>query len=405
VQPDQLHTELDELALGGAPWRTLLARLAMAVARPVRLIAADGALLVEIAPPAQVGAVPPPASSPDHDRFDVPRQQLLTPDAIAAAFTAADAVDIVCADGMSMRALAVVAGERRIGAVAIGPGPADGTDVDAYLRAATTAIAIEAVRRDAGAAAVAESAGWLVDELRFGSPRPADDLERVARRYGIRLDLPHAAVVLDYDGPDLHTWATSLTWIEAPVRNDGRRAWSIVGSEATREIEWMHRRLQPFVRGRVRVAAGSVVVGVAPTRGSFELAEGALEILRRDGPRDVVTVDELGLTGVLLAVPDAQLSAFVHRHLGPLLDRPHLLSTLAAWYDAGGSRASVSEMVSIHRNSVGHRMDRIRALLGVDPDAAGAAGDLRAALAARAVLLARAPSEVCSEHDDAAAER
>jgi DNA-binding PucR family transcriptional regulator len=95
------------------------------------------------------------------------------------------------------------------------------------------------------------------------------------------------------------------------------------------------------------------------------------------------------LTGLLLAVPREQLEAFVTRQLGPLLERPELLETLEAWFASGGSRAAVADAVGLHRNSVGYRIDRIRALLQHDPDDPSAAVDLRAALAARAVLSAR----------------
>jgi hypothetical protein len=379
----ELRHALDELALGGASWPALVARLAQETGRVARLVAADGALLVESQPPA-------PSSSPPHDRFDAPRQHVVAAADLERVFAARGPVDVDCLDGLAVRALAVVAGERRVGAIALAR-PAVG--LDEHLRAATTAMAIEAIRRDAGAAAVAESAGWLVDELRFGSPRPLDDIERAARRYAVHLDAPHAAVALGYDGPDLHIWATSLTWIEAPVRIDGRYAWSVVAGDVHHETEWIQRRLQPFVRGRVLVAAGPVVAGARQTRQSFELADGALAVLRLRGGRATLTFDDLGLTGLLLTVPEAQLAGFVEHRLGPLLERPDLLATLEAWYATGGSRAQVAERLGIHRNSVGHRLERIRALLGADPDAAEVSGDLRAALAAREVLQARrAPS-------------
>jgi hypothetical protein len=389
MDSDDLRAALDDLALGGATWQVLIARVAMATGRRVRLVAADGALLVDALAPPQAGDAPPPASSPPHDRFDVPRLNVVTAVDMERVFAAGDPVDIDCTDGMAARAIAVVAGERRVGAIAIGQ-PAH--DLDGHLRATTTAVAIAAVRRDAQAAAVAESAGWLIDELRFGSTRPTDDLERVALRYGLHLDAPHAVVALDYDGPDLHTWATSLSWVEAPLRAEGRRAWSVVAGDVAREIDWIQRRLQPFVRGRVRVAAGAVVTGAHATRESAALADAALELLLGREARATITFDELGLTGLLLTVPEAHLTAFQRRSLGPLLDRPDLLATLEAWYASSGSRAQVAEAVSIHRNSVGHRIERIRALLGADPDAPEVARDLRAALAAREILLARARS-------------
>jgi sugar diacid utilization regulator len=184
-------------------------------------------------------------------------------------------------------------------------------------------------------------------------------------------------------------WATGVSWLETPVRHEGATAWTVVNGDVAREVEWMHRRLQPFVHGRVRVASGPVVTGADHTSRSFDLAAGALAVLRQRPELASVTYEQLGLTGLLLAVPREQLDAFVHSRLGPLLDRPDLLQTLEAWFASGGSRAGVAEAVGLHRNSVGYRLDRIRALLGHDPDEPGVALDLRAALAARAVLAAR----------------
>lgn len=407
---DALRDALDAHALAGADWHELLARLAQVTGAHVRLIAADGGLLVDA--PGGDGTREPAAST-DHDRFHQARQRLVGRDELDRLFSAAapghtGAMELGCLDGTTVLAVAVGAGERRVGALAaVLPAP-DG--VERALRAAANAVAIEAVRRDARAEAVAESAGWLIDELRHGSTRPGAELERLARRHGVRLDGPHAAVGLEYDGPDTRVWTTSLTWLEAPVRADGPRAWTIVAGEAEQvraEIRWVHERLQPFVRGTVRVAAGSVAVGVEETRRSFELAHGALAVLRHRGDRTTVSYDELGLGGVLLAVPRPQLEAFAGRRLHPLRDRPDLLDTLAAWYATGGSRAAVADALGIHRNSVGYRLDRIRELLGTDPDAPLAATDLRAALAALEVLAATADvgtpphGTLCSEHERA----
>ncbi|MBN9620349.1 MAG: helix-turn-helix domain-containing protein, partial [Actinobacteria bacterium] len=95
--------------------------------------------------------------------------------------------------------------------------------------------------------------------------------------------------------------------------------------------------------------------------------------------------------GLLFSVPRAELAGYVHDRLAPVLDHAELLQTLRAWYASGGSRLSVAAATHIHRNSVGHRMERLRTLLGVDPSDPAVAPHLQAALVATDVLAAREP--------------
>ncbi|MCI0582839.1 MAG: helix-turn-helix domain-containing protein, partial [Chloroflexi bacterium] len=88
------------------------------------------------------------------------------------------------------------------------------------------------------------------------------------------------------------------------------------------------------------------------------------------------------------SVPPERLRRFVATHLGPILDRPDLVDTLAAWYGEKGSRAAVARRLHVHRNSVGYRIGRIRELLGADPFDPWTALQLRAALEALAILTA-----------------
>lgn len=74
--------------------------------------------------------------------------------------------------------------------------------------------------------------------------------------------------------------------------------------------------------------------------------------------------------------------------MGPILERPELLTTLQAWLTAGGSRLAVSERLHLHRNSVGYRVGQLKQLLGADPLDPPNAAILHAALAAREVLAA-----------------
>lgn len=381
----ELRDALEARALAGAGWLEIVVELAARGRCEARLAAADAALLCS----AGAGGA---SELADAEAFDAPRPPVLAPADVERAFAADRPVPITTLDGLAMHGLAVRSGGRRVGVLLVS---APAARAGGLLRAASTAIAIVALRRDAGAAAVAETAGWFVDELRFGSRRSADEVAAMAQRFGVNLTEPQTAVVIGYDGADRQTFTTALSWVESPVRPDGRRAWTVVGADARDRMTLIQRRLQSFVgSGRVLVAAGPPAQGVEAIRGGFEKAGYALRLLaggRAPTPRVPATIAfaELGLAGLLFAVPRAELAGYVQDRLGPVLAHVDLLQTLRAWYASGGSRLSVAAATHIHRNSVGHRMDRLRALLGVDPADPAVAPHLHAALVAIDVLEAR----------------
>ncbi|MEO6886157.1 MAG: helix-turn-helix domain-containing protein [Jatrophihabitantaceae bacterium] len=382
-----LRDRLEAHALAGASWLDLIVALAAAGNCLVRLAAADAALLCS----AGAGGAAELAAA---ETFDSPRPRILAAADITACFTSTAPVAVRTLDGVDMHGLAVSSGGRRVGVLLV---DASGVRAAALLRAAANAVAIVAVRRDAQASAVAETASWFVDELRFGSRRSPDELAVMAQRFGVNLAEPHTPIVIDYDGPDTRTFATALSWVETPLRVDGRRAWTVLGADAPERMGLIQRRLQEFVSsGRVLVAAGPPALGVEAILGSFDKAGFALRLLatRQAGSAGAgcqtatMTFDQLGLAGLLFQVPRAGLTGYVRSRLLPILDHLDLLQTLRAWYASGGSRLSVAAAVHIHRNSVGHRMERLRGLLGVDPTDPAVALELQIAFAAMDVLTA-----------------
>lgn len=367
--------ELAELALAGRGWPELLARLADVSGREVRLVGVHGGVL---------------AAAPRSDVAGV------EPSTVAALHRAEAPTSVRCTDGWTGAAVALHAGPRRAGLLLLEEPLTE--DQQALLLAARVPVCIEAVRRDAEAAARAESASRLIDEVRYGPLRHPDEVLRAAERFGIALDRPHAAAVFAYDGANRRTWATALSWIEMPVRQHGGNGWTLLLGDVAAEMARIRTRLQGMVGddARVLAATGSVVSDVAETARSFFEAEVALAFLRRRGRRGAPELHfgSLGLSGLLLSVPRDRLRRFVDDQLGPIVDRDDLLATLAAWLDTNGSRAAVAHQLGIHRNSVGYRMSKIRALLDFDPL------DARAALQARSALLAREILEVLDEHGD-----
>jgi DNA-binding PucR family transcriptional regulator len=384
VDDAQLREELEQLALSGEGFAALLRRLSVATGRVVRLIAVHGGLLAT----SEDGVAPPAASQP---ASGVPASESLARglEPVVAREALADErpKTVEATDGMRAVALPLHAGPRRVGLLLV-EAPIDDTLLT-LARAATVPLAIEAVRRDAEATARAESAVRLVEELRFGTFRNAEQLVRAAQRFGLQLDQPHAAAVFAYDGTNTRTWHTAIHWIEMPVYEDEGQAWTVLAGNVGNELRRIRARIEGIVGDAPVLAASGPLVSTPPaTAWSFREAEMALALLRNRDTETVLAYDELGLPSLLLSVPVERLQAFVDAALGPILDRPELVETLRAWYASNGSRAGVADRLGIHRNSVGYRIGRIRELLGADPLNPDTARALQAALDAQEVATA-----------------
>ncbi|WP_157017315.1 PucR family transcriptional regulator [Cryptosporangium arvum] len=375
--PEEFERELNQLTLGGEGWSAILRRLAAHTGHAAWLFDVHGALLAT--------SVPPGTEAPNVRASDV-----------AQVFGAERPVPLTMSDGRPVRAAAVRADRRRFGIVLLAEPVSP--PVVPYLLAATTALAIEAVRRDAAAEAGSAAGADLVDELRCGTLRAPDDLTRAAARFGMRLDAPHAGAVFDYDGPHVRAWATALPRAGVTALHQGRRAWTVLPGGEDGELERLRERAQAVVGdGVVRAASGPVVNGADRTANSFREAEVLLALLlRRSSTRGdalVLPYGSLGLAQLLVTVPPERLREFVERHLGPLLPREDLIRTLRAWLASSGSRTAVADALHLHRNSVGYRVGQIKTLLGVDPLDPEAIVLLQAALTAQELLLA------LDEHD------
>lgn len=362
----RLSDELADLALSGRGWQELLARLREATGRDARLLGVHGQVM---------------ASAPDGARGAV------DPGTVAHLGDIGEPAPLECSDGWRGTAVALRAGRRHVGLLAL-EGPPD-ERCTAMLLDARVPVCIVAVRRDVEAAARAESGSRLIDEVRYGPLRDPDQVLRAAERFGLALDLPHAAAVFAYDGGNQQTWATALSWIEMPVRHADGAGWTVLVGDTDAELTRIRTRLQGMVGGDADVlaASGSVVTEVGETSRSFFEAEAALALLRRRPTMVELRFSGLGLAGLLLSVHRDRLRAFVNRELRPILERDDLILTLTAWLEANGSRAAVAHRLGIHRNSVGYRMGRIRELLGFDPLDAREVLRIHAAIVAREVLI------------------
>lgn len=86
------------------------------------------------------------------------------------------------------------------------------------------------------------------------------------------------------------------------------------------------------------------------------------------------------------AARDDGLVRLAQRLLAPLLDDDRarggdLMATLRAYYACGASVGETADALFLHRNSVRYRLDRVRAMLGLDIDAPANIAGLLAAFA------------------------
>ena len=87
------------------------------------------------------------------------------------------------------------------------------------------------------------------------------------------------------------------------------------------------------------------------------------------GHGQTIHFDELGPFCFVLTQPTDEIRAFAERALGPLIaeDRDdELFDTLESYLRHSGSVHTVAKQLFLHRNTVRHRLRRIRKLIGAD---------------------------------------
>ncbi|MFJ5304267.1 PucR family transcriptional regulator [Streptomyces sp. NPDC088350] len=365
AEPVVLERELTGAVLAGAARADVLRTLARVTGLQMRLLSAEGVPLATTDGGSGVAAT--------------------VADGVLAG-VAGPVVDTL--DGLRATALAVRAGTTVAG-VLLTVGPGD-PRTRALAGAAVTALLIDAVRAGDGSAEVPprHTPEDVVAALRSGTVSPS--VWAAATELGIDLRRPPAGAVLHYTGSRLRAWSTALAWLEHPVRQEGRTAWTVVTGDAV--LARLRSRLGLMTGDEpagehVVAASGSHPDSPTGLARSFSEAERLLQLARARGV-PLLTFGGGGVVQVLLPLPRAQLEAYVETHLGPIRQRPELMATLRAWLAERGSRQSVSEQLHLHRNSVGYRVRQIKNLLGTDPLLPAASAELHLALAALDLLAA-----------------
>ncbi|EKT81454.1 transcriptional regulator CdaR [Rhodococcus opacus M213] len=265
---------------------------------------------------------------------------------------------------------------------------------------AALVISLELFRIRTGVETEHRLRGELLAELLTPGSEVTEQLSHRAQYLGHDLARPHIAIVgalgATEEDASTHIYHRALTAVSDLVRpyrprplaamHHGRIVvlWPI-GSETENSTgttivlseQQAAERLYTVMNSVSPTTAASVALSTHDKHGTYaqayRMARGALDIALRAGRSGtVVTLADLGLTGLLLQLDDpAQLLAFADRTLAPLLaydrdHRTHLLETLQTYLARKLNRAETAQELHLHPNTVKQRIQRIEHLTRTD---------------------------------------
>jgi carbohydrate diacid regulator len=144
------------------------------------------------------------------------------------------------------------------------------------------------------------------------------------------------------------------------------------------------KRLQSDTGATLSIGLGRYHPGLQGLARSYQDARAALSLGRRfHGQNHVHCLDGLGVAA-FVGVPDERTKIELSTYLlSPLNHNPELLQTLAVFFAHDCCPSATSSQLSIHRNTLSHRLDKIAALTGLDPRCFDDAVQIRIALLLR----------------------
>ncbi len=254
-------------------------------------------------------------------------------------------------------------------------------DFHAIEHAATVAALI--LFRDQTAHQAEERAeSRVISRLLSEDVRIDNTLREEAARFRLRMEAPHAVMVVDPHENELAT-------IETAARNSARRAGgvAVVGERAGRVTlivecsraegidEYCKRLLAEarFFPSPIRIGASALHDGAGSLRRAYDEALEALALLPALGAkRQVAHFDELGLLHWLNALPpDAFAENSYARRLQRLAESDRardadLLHTLEVFLECDGNGVRAAERLIVHRHTLKYRLRRIEEICEVD---------------------------------------
>lgn len=265
---------------------------------------------------------------------------------------------------------------------------------DAYI----TALLTEPVADDATARRRAEVLGLdlgvprlvvLFEIQATARPQKEGRLPRLtagatARQWRIRR--VHAIRAATRWGEETPIAALEDTFLAALPRAVPRQAPDGPGSapELAASLDSALEMLSERLECTVYAGIGRYHAGLSGLAASYHDAALALRIGRRVLPqRRAYRLDDLGAAAFVGPLDAATKAAMAARLLQPLEGHAEFMRTLEVFLGSGLSTAVAAPLLTVHRNTLNYRLERIHDLLGLDPRGFDDAVLLRLALLAR----------------------
>jgi PucR family transcriptional regulator, purine catabolism regulatory protein len=403
---------LMELAIAGEPLPAMVRTLAELAGRPVVLESRDGRMLAFQPAPGDAMAAEDIEQGLTRTRASVLNWYRSV---IGGASPAEPPHASYALDDRFARVVAPIIGRDGLlgGLSLIVPAP-QGLAIDGILASrGAAACAVVLAREQAAAGARREIELNVLDEILDGALRSEVTLLQQAKRLGHDLSQPHVAIIARIDQTTVAR-ARDDRWAmleETLARRGARILWRLRNTNA--EIIWpattaaaaidaaqeLHDEITqslPAIGAQglaVSLSVGRVQSGLAGIRTSYQDAKQALALGRRlHGPGRITRFEELGVYRLIFAAEGLdELDEFHTENLAPLLtyDREHggeLLRTLEAFFTACCSPKEAAAILSVHRNTILYRLERIRDITGLDLDAADVRLRLHLALCVHVAL-------------------
>lgn len=186
------------------------------------------------------------------------------------------------------------------------------------------------------------------------------------------------AVLKASDTKNLVTWAN-----RGDVPDQSSSSWANL-TALNRAAEALLGRLRSDTGASISIGIGRYHPGILGLARSYQDARAALSLGCRFHSRNQIhCLDRLGIAA-FIGVSDERTKIELATHLlSPLDHEPEMLATLDTFFAEDCCPSSTASRLSIHRNTLSYRLDKITLLTGLDPRRFDDAVQIRLALLLR----------------------
>lgn len=173
-------------------------------------------------------------------------------------------------------------------------------------------------------------------------------------------------------------------WVEDGKNADSLNALWTNLTALKRAGDSLLRRLQNDTGATISIGIGRYHPGLLGLARSYQDARIALSLGHYfNGHNQVYCLDRLGIAA-FIGVADKQTKVELAKHLlSPLDYEPDLLLTVETFFEKNCSPSATARQLSIHRNTLNYRLDKLASLTGLDPRRFDDAVQIRLALLLR----------------------